>query len=301
MDIDNKKVAKYLLLPEILPRFRNLFGTGFSYMGYNLALVFRAARLIPENHPYLISSNIGRYGVTHVIALASSNLKLNLKNIDQLAIFAVIFFGLVLLLFQLLMLAGAFFVSSAGAAPPLPTNFLEFFGTPNPINPNPPTHDVAFILLERVLGVPGPGGTPGFFNTCVSQNIGCFQPIQAFGYAVWNGGGAWGTIQSDGPFPWPFHDALRQMMQLYSTGILVVGMLIFLYFMVAVIAETAQTGTPFGKRFNHVWAPLRIVIALGLIVPVANGLNSAQYICLYMAKWGSNFATNGWYQGAIQS
>src|SRR5207247_1193931 len=32
----------------------------------------------------------------------------------------------------------------------------------------------------------------------------------------------------------------------------------------------------------------------GLLIPITNGLNSAQYITLYAAKWGSNFATNGW-------
>jgi conjugal transfer/type IV secretion protein DotA/TraY len=35
-------------------------------------------------------------------------------------------------------------------------------------------------------------------------------------------------------------------------------------------------------------------VALGLLIPVANGLNAAQYITLYAAKWGSGFATNGW-------
>ncbi|MEM6781131.1 MAG: DotA/TraY family protein [Pseudomonadota bacterium] len=93
-----------------------------------------------------------------------------------------------------------------------------------------------------------------------------------------------------------FHIALQNMFSLYSQAILVVGVLILLYFITAIVAETAHTGTPFGKRFNHAWAPIRLVVAIGLIIPVASGLNSGQWITLYAAKFGSNFASNGWYE-----
>ena len=51
---------------------------------------------------------------------------------------------------------------------------------------------------------------------------------------------------------------------------------------------------PFGRRFNRTWAPIRIVMAFGLLMPLTVGLNSSQYIVLYAAKYGSAFATNGW-------
>ncbi len=91
-----------------------------------------------------------------------------------------------------------------------------------------------------------------------------------------------------------FHTALHAMFQLYSIGLLVIGVLITCYFIVAVVMETAQTGVPFGKRFNHVWAPIRFVVGIGLLIPVGYGLNSAQWITLYSAKLGSDFATKGW-------
>ena len=103
-----------------------------------------------------------------------------------------------------------------------------------------------------------------------------------------------GTVYTPSSFPWPFHDALHALYEFYSIGLLVIAMFIVLYFVVVIVAETAQTGVPFGKRFNTVWAPLRLVIAIGLLVPIGYGLNSAQYIVLYAAKYGSNFATNGW-------
>lgn len=92
-----------------------------------------------------------------------------------------------------------------------------------------------------------------------------------------------------------FHLALQGLFQFYSVALLIVAVLIILYFVFAVVAETAQHGTPFGRRFNHVWAPIRLVVAAGLLIPVGTGgLNAAQYVTLYAAKFGSNFATNGW-------
>lgn len=92
----------------------------------------------------------------------------------------------------------------------------------------------------------------------------------------------------------PFHIALHSLFQFYSIGLLVVAVLITCYFIFAIVIETAQTGVPFGKRYNHAWAPIRLVMALGLLIPMGYGLNAAQWITLYSAKFGSDFATRGW-------
>ncbi len=94
--------------------------------------------------------------------------------------------------------------------------------------------------------------------------------------------------------PSPFHEALQGLFSFYSIGLLVIAALVIAYYIFAVVAETAQTGTPFGKRYNHVWAPIRLVVAIGLLIPIGSGFNSAQWIGLYAAKFGSGFATNGW-------
>lgn len=118
-----------------------------------------------------------------------------------------------------------------------------------------PDNDIAFILLHTVLGV------PGMFGSYAST---------------------------------PFHIAMHGLFQFYSLAMLIVAVIVVLYYVLVIVGETAQTGTPFGKRFNHIWAPIRLVVALGLLVPIANGLNSGQYITLYAAKLGSGLATNGW-------
>jgi conjugal transfer/type IV secretion protein DotA/TraY len=135
----------------------------------------------------------------------------------------------------------------------------SLFDTPSP------ERDIAFLLLDNVFGVPG---------------LFC------------NAGGVCTEIAATLPFP--FHEALHDLLAFYSTGLLLVAVFIFLYFVVVLVGETATTGSPFGKRFQNVWAPIRLVVALGLLVPVHYGLNSAQYITLYAAKYGSGFATNGW-------
>ena len=124
--------------------------------------------------------------------------------------------------------------------------------------PNPQT-DIAFLLLDHVFGV------PDFFGSAIN-----------------------------GTLPTPFHRALQALFQYYNFALLVIAALIFLYYILVVIVETATTGTPFGKRFAHIYAPLRLVFAIGLLVPINWGYNSSQYIVLFAAKMGSGLATNGW-------
>ncbi len=120
-----------------------------------------------------------------------------------------------------------------------------------------PTEDLALRMLDKVFGIPEIFGSKETTNT-------------------------------------EFHQALHHLFSFYSVGLLVIAAMIIIYYIFAVLAETAQTGTPFGKRYNHVWAPIRLVAAIGLLIPISHGMNSGQWITLYAAKYGSGFATNGW-------
>jgi conjugal transfer/type IV secretion protein DotA/TraY len=273
MNVTKGQVLRYTLTPQILPRVQELTSTGFGYVAFFMALVYRAVGLLPSAHPYVNARNIGLFTMRQVIAEAANNLKFSKDTIDQVVVFALILVGLVLLFIQVSLMILALFVQGAHAAD-MPGGFGGFFITPDP------TYDIAHMLMDRVFGI------PNFFNSCVAKDIPCWNTNVA--------DSAWSVSDGDGPFPYPFHAALHDLMAFYSIGLLVIAMLLFLYFIAAVVAETAQTGTPFGKRFNHVWAPLRLVVALGLLIPIGNGLNSAQYITLHSAKFGSAFATNGW-------
>ncbi|MCB1651520.1 MAG: DotA/TraY family protein [Alphaproteobacteria bacterium] len=269
-----------MVLPGFIPRFRELFGSGFQYIPYFVALVYGAVRLLPPEHPYLNAANIGRYGLRHVMAEAANRLTLSWRHVDQILLFILVMVGMVMMVMQLFLLGLTVFVPPAAAAVAFPSNFAQFFLTPDP------AQDLAHIMMDMVFGV------PGVFDSCISTAVACEDakgnPIVA-NVALASG---WGMEPAN--FPMAMHLGLHQMFNLYSTGLLVVATMMGIYFIVTVVAETMQSGTAFGKRYNHVWAPIRMVVAFGLLIPVGYGLNSAQYIVLYAAKFGSGFATNGW-------
>lgn len=88
--------------------------------------------------------------------------------------------------------------------------------------------------------------------------------------------------------------ALRDALGIYGTAMLVIGGLLLIYQVISLIAETAQTGQPLGRRGRMLWTPLRFVLALALLVPIAGGLSSGQYLILKLAEQGSGLASTAW-------
>lgn len=256
-NVDAKAIAKYAMLPGIIPRIKGI-GFHFGHFAYLLALVFRSARLIPLGHSCLHAGNIGRFGVRYVIALAASNVRWSWRNTDQVAIFIAVVTGIVLIALQVMTIAALALIEPAAAQ----EDPSSFFQTPNE------DQDLAFIFLSQVFGTElelfGSGGIDSEGN-----------PL-------------FGTTGN------PLHIAMRSMLSLYSLATMVIAVIIVLYFILTVIGEAAKTGTPFGNRFNSLWAPIRLIIALGLLVPLGSGLNSAQYITLWMAKQGSGLGSQVW-------
>lgn len=93
-------------------------------------------------------------------------------------------------------------------------------------------------------------------------------------------------------------EGFQQMMGLYSMAMLVVAGFILLYIILTSVAATAHEGRFGGNSFNQVWAPIRLVVAIGLLVPLPmgayTGYNSGQYIVMVLARWGSALASNLW-------
>lgn len=253
--VNAKAVAKYALLPGIIPRIRSFTSSGFGYLAHLMALIYHSTRLLPAGHPYLNPTNIGKFGIRHVITEAAERLVLKKENTDQIIIFFALIVGFLILLAQIVFLVGGFIIAPALADTGGGYSFMGYFATPEPEN------DVAFMLLDKVFAIPGLYGSK-------------FSP-------------AAGAIPA-------FNQGLQELFRFYSLAILLIGVIIFLYYIVLLVGESAQSGTPFGRRFNHVWAPLRLVVAIGLLIPMNYGLNTAQYITLYAAKMGSGFATNAW-------
>ena len=261
-NINTKSVLKYVFLPGIIPRAKELATGGFGYLAFLIASVFGAVRIFPAGHPYLDPANIGKFTILKTVAAAANNIELSRRNLDQVVVFIAILTAIALLFMQFLLLLITFFSGQAfagGGGVTWTSMFVTEF----------PQTDIAFLMLDYVFGIPGAGGgATTFFGS---------NALQATGG------------------PTPFHSGLHALFQFYNLAILLVGVLIFMYFVIVVVIETAQTGVPFGRRFSKLYAPFRLVIAIGLLVPLPpTGFNMAQFITLYAAKIGSSFATNGW-------
>ncbi len=242
------KVLRYALLPQILPRLRELIFTPFRLAPYLVALMFLSVRLLPASHPYLQRQNFGRYGFRHVIAAAAGQVHCDRQHIDQILMFAMMLAG-----FVIAALYGVGLIIFGMITPVAAATF--------PVDTPSPTRDIALNMLDRVFGV------PGVFGSGASQIA---------------------------PFPDAFHKAFQSLLSFYSSLMFFMALIAIFYIVVVTIYETASQGKPFGQRFDTVFTPLRLIIALGLLVPVGYGMNTAQYMALYAAKWGSGLATNGW-------
>ncbi|MFP4098329.1 MAG: DotA/TraY family protein [Alphaproteobacteria bacterium] len=302
-----KDFFRYTAMPEIMPRLRALLFSGFGYVPFFIAVVYQMVGLLPRHHPYLMQKNVGRFGLRHVMAEAANHITFSVRHIDQIILYVAVLVGVILFAIQFLALGSVFVMQPAFADLPDDWGWTNFFVVADTYRP----HDLAYMMLDMVFGVPFPGetgvGVIGFFESCVSTDVRCLNSLPpedineledflegALGGA--NNVGAMYPLATNAhaSFPFPFHEGLHQIFRFYSTGLLVIAVMMGLYFVVTVVGETSQTGTPFGKRFNKTWAPIRIVIAFGLLMPLNSGLNSGQYLVLYAAKYGTAFASNGW-------
>jgi len=254
LGITKGQVARFTLMPEILPRLHKFLG-GFNHLSYYMAMVFNTVGIIPSTHPCLLATSHGKYSTLQILAIAANHIKFDRKNIDKVTIFGVILSGMVMLVLQFILWVMAIITAAPAYAydgPGLgPRTAEDFIGNSNA------SEDIAFRILDMVFGV------PDIFN---SKNEGTT----------------------------PFHAGFHALLEFYSYGILLVGSLVIIYLTVAVVTETAQSGVPFGKRFNKPWAPVRLILFFGLLLPTGNGINMAQYVLLNAAKLGSNVATNAW-------
>jgi len=143
------------------------------------------------------------------------------------------------------------------------------------------------LLIGSASAAEMPDNYKDFFNTPNPAEDIAFRMLDS----VFGVEGLFGSKEAIGT---DYHLALQGLFQFYSVGLLVVAGIVIAYFIFVVLAETAQTGTPFGKRYNHAWVPIRLIIGIGLLIPIGSGFNAAQWITLYSAKMGSGVATVGW-------
>lgn len=255
LNINAKSVAKYALLPGILPRLQRLAAHLSQFM-FMFTQIFGSVGLIDRNHPCLKPENIGMYRFRDIIGLAASNVVFDRKHLPQ----TVMFFAVVL---SIVLSVAIFLALIASVLTHVPAAQAQLFGTPNQFGYTE-SGDWALNFLYRIFG------DTGMFPTPADGNM----------------GNAW------------FTGILVTMLKYYSMAMLVVAAFMILYLLVVTLTESAKSGQPFGSRFDGIWAPVRLALAIGLLMPVmSSGYNGAQMITFQAAIWGSNLATNAWYGG----
>ena len=247
-------VLKYTLLPEIFPRLKILFGNGFFRHLSFLIAYIFNAVRILPNNHPALSQDSKNRFTIRQVLAAAANNITFSKNNIDQII---VFFSVItgLILFVLQFITLIANLFIKAASAAAPSLPTNYSGFFITANPS---EDVAFRLLDLVFGI------PSFFNSKELANFNAF------------------------------HNGLQAMLEFYSIGILFVSGIIIIYFIVAIVAETAQSGTPFGQRFSHSWAAVRLVLFFGLIIPITSGLNGGQFLMLASAKFGSGLATNAW-------
>ncbi|MCV9965117.1 DotA/TraY family protein [Pararhizobium sp. BT-229] len=64
----------------------------------------------------------------------------------------------------------------------------------------------------------------------------------------------------------------------FTSALAFLGSLFMSYHVVAGIVSSAYSGKVLGERWHQIWAPLRIVLGFGLLIPVGGGFSSIHYI-----------------------
>lgn len=265
--ITSGDVAKYMLLPGILPWLRR-FGKQLSGMFFIFTQIFGATRLIDPMHPCLRIENRHLYSFTDVLLLAWHNLEFSRRNLSQI----LMFFAVVL---SALLLIGIIAAGLIQLFLNFGTAHAQYFSTPNTSIPYDVNNDWAFQFLERVFG--------GSLNTGVNFWI------QTETTGVSSSGNLW------------LSGIFAGMLKAYSQALMVIASFMVIYMVVITLADAARTGQPFGEKFDGIWAPIRFALALGMLVPFSGaGYNGAQLVVFQAAEMGSNLATNLWHR-ALES
>lgn len=274
-------VAAFMLLPQFHLSFR-----GFAHIVpvfvRTVAMVFVAAGLIPNNHPatrYGVEG-VRKYGFIELIGEAWFNLRRTHASTHQWGLFIAV----VMLLVAIVSAFGAFILTvffNLGAIA-----HAQIYTYPTDINTVAPYGAGDQTDLDAVQGL-GPPPANALFD--MRTNPG--EASQDYALMVLDKVLRQSAVGTGGAM----QNALAGMMQIYNTGIMVVAAVMIFWMILSIVVDTAKTGIVGGGRHNMVWTPIRVVFALGIMIPLGTtGFSSGQFAVMKLAEWGSNFGSRLW-------
>ena len=115
-------------------------------------------------------------------------------------------------------------------------------------------------------------------NTYLNMIFGPLFPAGA-------GGGATETI-------------ISRLVAQFNLVFLTLGMGLVIYNVLVGVAQTAHDGKLFGKNGSSLWAPIRTVVAMGMLLPLPSGYNGVQHAIAYVTNVGTGTASYFWTETA---
>lgn len=82
--------------------------------------------------------------------------------------------------------------------------------------------------------------------------------------------------------------------EILNAGMLIFTGLIVGYVFLTGVLNSAHEGNPLGKMYSTMWIPLRMVIALSLVLPFSGGYSTMQIGVLWVAGHGIGLANSAW-------
>jgi len=92
----------------------------------------------------------------------------------------------------------------------------------------------------------------------------------------------------------PAHTAVANGFLAFSAVLVMIASLMLTWHVLVGVVASAYSGKVLGERWHQIWAPARVVIGIGSLVPVAGGFGPAQVLVVYLIVWGSNLANTIW-------
>ncbi len=249
-------VARFMFHPELGGLVTSVREV-FNLFIQLIGYVFVIGQLLPSTHPVLSGETKGFKAIGALLVDASANLELKWRKVHQI----ILFYAVVgLLLFVAMLILSAIFNLAIGMA-----HAQEAGGG-----------DATSMFLSN--------------KDRAGEWLNCVFPMD---YA--EDGAAIPCAVSEGRGIYMLAQAVSDMLAFYAKGCLVLAGVIVGYTSVSIVVEAAHEGIFFGKRHNALWAPIRLVWALLLLVPVSPyNFSIGQIAIVKVAKLGSGMATNAW-------
>jgi len=255
------RILGTLFNPDIGTSLKPLGETGRTFVNL-LAMIFASNGLFPRNHPAVLGAEgAPRLGLSEVVGTAWRNVRFTREGAPQALMFVAVMLCIgftVLAIFTALFAVMTGSAHAQGAGGGVTCSNTSPFATCND-----PSQDISNSWIDYL-----------------------FNGVAITGYTLPNG-----QVIPQSPYA---QSALISALGFYSDAILIVAALVLFYHLASMVVETAHHGVVMGKRANQIWAPIRLVFAIGLLVPISGGLNSGQFIVVQVAKWGGGMASQAW-------